>query len=279
MKKKLVAAFVAAALACFGVMALTACGGSSSSSSTASDASAASSGASAANYKLVNDGQLTVITSADYQPMEYMEGNDIKGFDIDLIKAVGDKLGLETTVKSQSFDSLVTAIAGGTSADVSISSITINDERAEEVDFTDPYYDSNLAIVVMKDSKLKSKDDLNSKSIKVGAQSGSSGEDWVKENAKKADYTPFQETPDMLAALRTGKLDAAVYDEPVAETHVKGEYDDCKVLEVIPTGEQYGIIVNKDNPELTSAINQALKELQEDGTIDQLKKDNKINED
>lgn len=273
MKKKLVAAIVAAALACFGVMALAGCGGSSSSSSESTDT--ASSAASTANIKTVEDGTLTVITSADYQPMEYMDGDDIKGFDPDLIKAIGEKLGLKVSIKSQSFDSLITAIAGGTSADCAISAITINDERQEQVDLSDPYYDSNLAIVVMGNNKdLKSKSDLNAKGVKIAAQSGSSGEDWAKENCKKASYTPFQETPDMLAALRTGKIDAAIYDDPVAETHVNGEYKDCKILEVIPTGEQYGIAVNKDNPELTAAINQCIKEMKEDGTIEQIEKDN-----
>ena len=141
------------------------------------------------------------------------------------------------------------------------------------MDFTDSYYDSNLAVVVLKDAKFQKKEDLNSAELKIGAQSGSSGEAWAKENLKKADYTPFQETPDLLQALRTGKIDAAIYDDPVAEAHVAGEYKDMTVLEVIPTGEQYGIIVNKDNPELTAAFNKTLKEIVEDGTYDKLIKE------
>lgn len=104
----------------------------------------------------------------------------------------------------------------------------------------------------------------------IGAQSGSSGEDWAKENLKDSDYTPFQETPDMLAALRTGKLKAVIYDEPAAAYNIAHEYDDCDILEVIPTGEQYGIIVNTDNVALAEAINNAIAELQANGTIARL---------
>ena len=122
--------------------------------------------------------------------------------------------------------------------------------------------------MVLKGSGITSRDMLNGQPI--GAQSGSSGEDWAKENLKDSDYTPFQETPDMLAALRTGKLKAVIYDEPAAAYNIAHEYDDCDILEVIPTGEQYGIIVNTDNVALAEAINNAIAELQANGTIAKL---------
>lgn len=250
-----------ACVAAFGLLALSACGGSSQSSSASSEATQA-------EYTLVTDGTLTVATSPDYMPMEYQENGEIKGYDIDLIKAIGEKLGLDVVIEQQAFDSLVTQVAGGKTFDCAISSITISDERAEQVAFSDAYYDSNLAVVVLADSDFASKEDLNGQPI--GAQSGTSGEDWAKENLTESAYTPFQETPDMLAALRTGKIMAAIYDEPVAANHVAGEYDDCSILEVIPTGEQYGIIVNTNNVALAEAINNAIAELEADGTIAKL---------
>ena len=252
---KVVAGALAGCMVAAGCLALAGCGGSSSQQ---------------ADYKLLEDGKLTVITSADYPPMESLENGEIVGFDPALINAIGEKLGLEVEIKNQAFDSLVTAIAGGSTADVAISAITIDDERAKEVDFTNSYYDSNLAVVVLADSELAAKEDLNAAEFTVGAQSGSSGEAWAKENLKDAKYVQYQETPDLLAALRTGKIQAAIYDDPVAEAHVSGEYTDCKVLEVIPTGEQYGIIVNKDNAALTEDINSALADLTSDGTMDTL---------
>ena len=239
--------FGLACMAVVAMLALSACGGGSSQSSSSSSSSAAD-----GEYKLVTPGTLTVATSPDYAPMEYQENGEIKGYDIALIKEIAKHLGLNADIQNQAFDSLVTQVAGGKTFDCAISSITISDERAEQVAFT-------------------SRDALNGQPI--GAQSGSSGEDWAKENLKDSAYTPFQETPDMLAALRTGKIKAVIYDEPAAAYNIAHEYDDCTILEVIPTGEQYGIIVNTDNVALAEAINNALAEMQADGTIAKLQEE------
>ena len=260
-----IAVFGFACIAVVGMLALSACGGSSQSSS------ASSSSAASDEYTLVTPGTLTVATSPDYAPMEYQENGEIKGYDIALIKEVAKHLGLDADIQNQAFDSLVTQVAGGKTFDCAISAITIDDERAEQVAFTDAYYDSNLASVVLKGSDVTSRDALNGQAI--GAQSGSSGEAWAKENLKDIAYTPFQETPDMLAALRTGKIKAVIYDEPAAAYSIAHEYDDCDILEVIPTGEQYGIIVNTANVALTEAINNALAEMQADGTIAKLQEE------
>lgn len=253
---KVLALAMGAALACF---ALTACGGSNN---------AASDG----DYKLVNDGKLTVVTCADFPPFEYMEDGKVVGYDAAIITEVAKRLGLEAEISHMAFDSLVSQVAGGSTADVAISGITINDERKAEVDFTEPYYDSNLAIVVLADSDIATKDDL--KGVAVGAQSGTSGEDWLKENVGDENYTPYAELTEAMASLRTGKVKALVYDEPVAKSYIANKgYDDCKVLDVIATGEQYGIAVNKDNAALTAAINKALADMQEDGTMDEIAKE------
>ena len=260
-KKILVAAFCGAI-----AVALASCGGGGE--------TAASSAAASGDYKLVKEGTLTVITSADYPPFENMEGNEIVGFDAALVREVGKRIGLEVEISNQAFDTLITSIAGGTDADVAISAITIDPDRANEVDFSNSYYDSNQAIVVKKDAGLSASDAASAKEVlagaAVGAQSGTSGEAWIEENLADSSYTPYQETPDLLSQLRTGSIVAAVYDAPVAEAHVNGEYNDCEILTVIPTGEQYGIAVNKDNAALTAAINDAITAMQADGTMDML---------
>lgn len=248
-------------------------GGSTGGSGTASSGAAASA-SSASEYKLVEPGKLTIGCSPDYPPMEYQDGDKIVGFDYGVMSEICDRLGLECNfLPAQSFDTLVTQVAAGTKMDVSISSITIDDDRAEQVDFSDPYYDSNLAIVVMKDAVtdggITSRDDIDGKP--VGAQSGSTGEAWIKENLKDSAYTPFDTTVECLAALRTGQVTAVVYDEPVARNQIANEYTDCEILDVIATGEQYGIIVNKNNKALTTAINKALADMESDGTMDELK--------
>ena len=281
-RRNFVAALGLAAIAVPGALALSGCS-SNSSSSTSGSSTASSTGSSKADssaagkaasgsseYKLVESGKLVCACSPDYPPMEYQDGDQIVGFTYGLMSEVADRLDLELNMVSQSFDSLVTAVAAGTKVDCACSSITINDTRLEEVDFSDPYYDSNLAIVVLKDSGYTSRDDLDGQPI--GAQSGSTGEDWVKENLKDNDYTPFDSMTECMSSLRTGKISAAVFDEPVASNMVNGEYDDCEILDVIATGEQYGIAINKDNSGLLDAINGALADMKSDGTLDDLKK-------
>lgn len=262
LKAAAVALSCALAVACLG---LAACGGSNSGSDGSS-----SGNASLGSYKLVESGKLTVGSDLDYKPMEYLDGDKPAGFGVDMTQEICNRLGLEMNFLSpQNFDSLITQVNGGTSMDVAVSSITINDEREELVDFSTPYYDSNLAIVTLASSDIASASDLSGKP--VGAQSGSTGEEWAKENLGDSSYTPYTGPTDALTALRAGKIQAVVLDAPVASDYVKEDAGTYKLVDEIATGEQYGIAINKDNPELKKAIDSALADMQADGTLDKLK--------
>lgn len=264
------------ALGAGAIATMTGCGkdsatpaASSASSSAGSATTAATPATEESEYKLVEPGKLTIGCSPDYPPLEYQDGDKISGFTAGLMQEISDRLGLECNfLSAQNFDTLVAQVAAGTKMDVAASSITINPERQEQVDFSDSYYDSNLAIVVLKDSGYTSRDDLDG--LPLGAQEGSTGEEWAKENLKDNPYTPYTQTVDALAALRTGDINAVVYDEPAARNHVSNEYDDCEILDVIATGEQYGIAINKENSKLREDINVALADMKSDGTMDQL---------
>lgn len=262
LKAAAVALSCALAVACLG---LAACGGSNSGSDGSSSGNASS-----GSYKLVESGKLTVGSDLDYKPMEYLDGDKPAGFGVDMTQEICNRLGLEMNFLSpQNFDSLITQVNGGTSMDVAVSSITINDEREELVDFSKPYYDSNLAIVTLASSDIASASDLSGKP--VGAQSGSTGEEWAKENLGDSSYTPYTGPTDALTALRAGKIQAVVLDAPVASDYVKEDAGTYKLVDEIATGEQYGIAINKDNPELKKAIDSALADMQADGTLDKLK--------
>lgn len=262
LKAAAVALSCALAVACLG---LAACGGSNSGSDGSTSGNASS-----GSYKLVESGKLTVGSDLDYKPMEYLDGDKPAGFGVDMTQEICNRLGLEMNFLSpQNFDSLITQVNGGTSMDVAVSSITINDEREELVDFSTPYYDSNLAIVTLASSDIASASDLSGKS--VGAQSGSTGEEWAKENLGDSSYTPYTGPTDALTALRAGKIQAVVLDAPVASEYVKEDAGTYKLVDEIATGEQYGIAINKDNPELKKAIDSALADMQADGTLDKLK--------
>ncbi len=198
---------------------------------------------------LVEPGQLTIAASLDFPPFENLNGTEAEGFEVELVNAIAEQMGLEANWVNSKFD-------------------TITDERLEQVDFTDPIVDVNQSITVLKDSGITSTDELAGK--KIGAQSGTTGYEWASENIPDAEVVAFDEMTAVFAALEAGQIDAIAVDLPVANYYVKNAYTDCEVIEEIPTGEQYGIAVSKENPALLAAVNEAIAELRDNGTYDQI---------
>ena len=224
-------------------------------------------------YTLVTKGHLTVVAELGFQPFEYFEGNSTTpvGFDVDLITEIAKRLNLEVTyLPNQKFDTLVPTIKQGGKADVAIAGITITDERSQEVDFTTSYLDSNQSLVV-KSGSTETEQTLNDASKKVVVQTGTSGEDWAKENLPKATIVSVDDVAAAMAGVQTGLYDAMVIDLPVASNLISTSYSDLTIAKEIPTGEQYGIAVSKDNPALTEAINKVLADMEKDGTMTALK--------
>lgn len=261
-----------------GTLAIFGCAGNASSSAASSSASSGSAAASSGEYKLVVPGKLTCISNLYFPPFESMDDKtgEPVGFDIDMSKALAEHMGLEANWKpSQAFDSLVPAIKAGGTADIAIAGMTITDERKQEVDMSDPYVDSNQSIVTKKGS-TETKESLNAEGKKIAVQAGTTGEAWAKEHfpvaAGKDGIVPLDDIIAAMTGVQTGSYDALVTDLPVASYQIKNSFSDLQVLEPIATGEQYGIAVSKDNPELTKAINEALAKMEQDGTMAQIKK-------
>lgn len=220
------------------------------------------------SYTLINDGKLTVAASLDFPPFENLVGDAPEGFEVDLMGLLAEELGLESNyLPSTKFDTIVPLIATGGKADVGVSGITITDERLEDVDFTDPICDVNQSITVLKDSGITDVNQLEGK--KIGGQTGTTGYEWAAENIKDAEMVGFDEMTAVFAALESGQIDAIAVDWPVANYYVKA-YTDCQIIKEIPTGEQYAIAVSKENPELTKALNKAIKAVKDNGKYDEL---------
>ena len=157
-----------------------------------------------------------------------------------------------------------------------VSSFTITDDRKKEIDFTDSYIDSNQAIVMKQGSDKKGASDtetiekLNAKDVTVSVQQGTTGEEWVKENLPNATVLPLDNAIDCLQNLGSDKCQAVVADLPCMAYYCKESFKDFEVAVQIPTGESYGIVVSKENPELTKAMNKALQDMKADGTIDKI---------
>ena len=258
-------------------LALVGCssGGSSSAASSGSDSSASASASSAAATEmvLVKEGTITVAASQDFPPFEFIDEKtgEPMGFTVDLMNAIAAEMGLECEyLPTRSFDTILSTIQAGTEADVGASSFTVTEERKGQVDFTDTYMNANQSIILPAGSEYTDYLSYDWSGKKVAVQSGTTGEEWARENLKDAEVVPMDECTVIFSALGTPQADAVVLDLPVAQYYIANSYPDASIVEEIPTGEQYGIAVSKDNPALTAAINDALNTLVENGTYDQL---------
>lgn len=256
------------AVACALAMTIVGCsgGGQTSAPATSDDASGA-------GYTLVEDGTITVASDLANAPLDFVDEKtgEAQGFEIDLITAIADKLGLECEVlPAMKFDTIVPLIEQGGKADVGVSNITITDARMEQVDFTNSYMDSNQGLVTLSSAGEVTEDSLNVEGTKIAVQAGTTGASWVEENLPNAEVVALDDPVVAVTGVQTGLYAAAVADLPVMTYLCSNSFTDCKVAIEIPTGEQYGIAVNKDNPGLTEAINGALAELEEEGYISEL---------
>ena len=273
--------FVVLAAMALAVMALAlvgcSSGGSASSASASASASSApaeaSASAAAGDYTLITEGKLTVATSPDYPPFENLENGEYVGLDIEIAKAVAQKLGLEAEFKNLQFDAIIPGIAAGGQADVGISGFSVDPERAKEIDFTDSYYIDDQAIAVMKGGDITADNAdkaLNDEKVIIAVQTGTTGEDYVKENFPNAEIKGFGNSTDAFAAMAAGQANAVCTNKAVVEKMLADAYKDAEVVHQAATGEEYAIVVSKDNAALTTAINAALAELKADGSIDKL---------
>lgn len=261
---------VAASLAFAGALALTGCGNSDAPADAAGSADASGSD----TMQLVTDGTLTIGTSAEYEPFEYMEDGEYKGFDLELAQAIADDLGLELKIENVDFDTIVPGVASGTKYDMGIAAITATPEREKEVGFTDSYYMDDQAIVTMADNTEITGDNyadaLNAEGMKIAVQSGSTAEAFAKENFPNAELVPFKNATDCFAAVQSSQVNALVTNRSVAAQLVATSFSNEQVIKQISTGEEYAIAVNKDNTALLDALNDSIAKLTEDGTVDEL---------
>lgn len=256
------------AVACALAVTIAGCSGGGQASTPAADDSADS-----AAYTLVEDGKLIVASDLANAPLDFVDEKtgEAQGFEVDLINAIAEKLGLECEVlPAMKFDTIIPLIQQGGKADVGVSNITITDERWEQVDFTDSYMDSNQGLVTLASADDVTEDDLNVEGTKVAVQAGTTGASWAEENLPNAEIVALDDPVVAVTGVQTGLYAAAVADLPVMTYLCSNSFTDCQVAIEIPTGEQYGIAVNKDNPGLTEAINGALAELEEEGYISEL---------
>lgn len=212
--------------------------------------------------------KLYVGTNAEFPPFEYLDKGDIVGFDIDLVKAIGNKLGMDVVIKDMSFDGLIPALETN-KVDVVIAGMTATDERKIAVNFSNPYYTANQVIILKDDNKdIKTFDDLNGKL--VGVMLGFTG-DVVVSEMKNVESKKYNASFAAIMELQNNKIDAVVLDSETALNYLKNNKG-LKLADTLGEPEEYAIAISKKNTELLNKINTALDELKKDGTYESLLK-------
>ncbi|WP_031515565.1 basic amino acid ABC transporter substrate-binding protein [Desulfofalx alkaliphila] len=218
---------------------------------------------------------LKVAFEPTFAPFELTnEAGEYVGFDIDLIKAIAEVQGLEVELQSLGFDGLIPALQVG-QVDVVISGMTITEKRAEQVNFSIPYYESGLVIAVRSDNdSIEKPEDLAGKTI--AAQIGTTGAMAAEEFAEEygATVRTFNTTDLVFMELTNGGVDAVINDLPVTQEYLDKRADGrLKIVGDVLEGEDYfGIAVAKDNTELLETINEGLLKLKENGTYAEIYK-------
>lgn len=214
---------------------------------------------------------VNVATDPSFVPFEMMdpETGEMVGFDMDIINAIAEHAGFEVNLTTMEFSGIIPAVQTG-SQEVAIAGITITDERAQIVDFTDPYYDSGLQIIVRADNEeVSSLEDLQG--LTIGTKIGSTSYDFLQQElGEDANITPYPGSADMYMALLGRNVDAVLYDAPnvayFSQTRGEGR---TKVVGPLYEGQQYGIVFHKGS-EWVEPANEALAAMREDGTYDEI---------
>jgi polar amino acid transport system substrate-binding protein len=209
---------------------------------------------------------LTVGSDIPYPPFEQGKPGNYTGFDVELLEAVGEAIGRPVEFEDTSFDTIFLDLARG-NFDVAASAATITDEREKTVDFTNPYYISEQAILVEEGSDIDSVEKLAGATI--GVQQGTTGQEFVEEEGEAGELRKYPQGPDAVNALKNGTVDAVVIDIPVAEKAVE-ESEGLELSAAIPTEEEYGFAVAQGETELLEELNEGLAEVIEDGTYAKL---------
>lgn len=210
-------------------------------------------------------GTLVMATNAEFPPYEYYEDGDIVGIDVEIAKAIAAKLGMELQIEDMAFDAIIPAVTSG-KADFGAAGMTVTEERQRSVEFTDTYASSNQVAIVKEDSDITGSDALAGKII--GVQLGTTG-DALATEIKDATVERYNKGLEAVQSLTQGKIDAVVIDQATAEAFVK-KTEGIKILEEKMSEEEYAIAIKKGNMELVEKMNEAIKELKEEGKIDEI---------
>lgn len=239
-------------------------GGDGADSNTSSEEDTTNGGSEA---ETINPG-----TAPGFPPFEYTEDGELVGFDIDLTEAVIERAGYQVGEWTElEFASLIPSLTQG-NIDMVAAAMTINDDRDEAIDFSEPYYEANQSVLVSGSGDFSPESLADLEGQIVGAQSGTTGEEEIDTLIEDgvvdgSDTRQYDNYTLAVEDLESGNVDALILDIPVAQNFADSR--SVTVAFKIETGEQYGFGFQEGDSKITD-INTALKEIQDDGTYDDL---------
>ncbi len=220
--------------------------------------------------QLVEEGSLTVCTHLPYEPFQYKEGGEIVGFDVDIVDLVAEELGVEQKIVNTPFETIETGTAMSTGkCDLAAAGMTITEERARVMDFSDPYFDATQALLIRQDADYDSLESLSGQTL--GVQTNTTGQQYAEDNAPDdVELKVFEDLALLTSAVKTGSVEAGINDNGVLYDYVE-QNPDTEVSTEFDTGESYGMAVALDeNDALLETVNEVLAQAKEDGTYEEL---------
>ena len=279
MKKKLLALGLCTAM----VVSMTACGSESTpteatvateeevktaETTTATESTEVTTAETEETSLTIKDGVLMVGMEIGYPPMEYFDedGATAIGFDVEVVNAVADYMGLELELVDTAWDGIFAGVDTG-KYDVIFSCVSITDERKEKFNISKPYVSNHTVLIVPNDSEIDSMEALNGHSTAVQAET--TADDYMKEHSGELGVELFQydKVINCFDELKTGRVDSVFTDSVVAAYYLGDEAENYKTVWENDELEPIGFCVKKGNDDLTAALEEAMDALYADGTL------------
>lgn len=246
--------FLALMLAALMVFALAACGGNTSTEETT-----AADETTVAEEKKV----LTMATNAEFPPYEYYEGDKVVGIDAEVAALIADKLGMELKIVDVAFDSIIPGVQAG-KYDMGMAGMTVTDERLEKVNFSSSYATGVQSVIVKDGGAVASLDDIAGK--KIGVQTSTTGDIYASDEFGDDAVVKYDNGAAAVQGLIAGKVDCVIIDNEPAKSYVAAN-EGLSILDTEYAVEDYAICFAKENTELQTAVDEALKALIEEGKV------------
>jgi polar amino acid transport system substrate-binding protein len=222
----------------------------------------------AGGVELVTAGQLTTCTHLPYEPFQFQQGAEIVGFDVEMVDLVAAKLGVQQQIIDMPFDNIQSGAAFDSGqCDLGAAAMTITEERKQNIDFSDPYFEATQALLVQEASGITGPAQLAGK--KVGVQNSTTGQEYAENNISGAEIVVFEDLGLLLTAVQTGEVSAGINDNgPLLDFAKKNP--GLAVTAEFDTDEQYGFGVRKGNTALLQVINETIAASRADGTYNRI---------